>query len=266
MNDKPFSVENQLPCKLQAVKCRQRGIVGYNKSLDASHQITMKYEEGELLAEGEKCVPKVKVPSASDILRASKEQQLQRSKVQINSGNKVVVGSSTFLAYTATVKDLDEVSDTYASVRELHADARHVMCAFRLPHREFYKYQDYQDDDEHAGGKLLLHAMCQSEMFNRAIFVVRHYDGEHIGECRFTAILDAAKSMVTINPYNSILDKNQYLWTGKDKPGTVHVSGSGAHGCGTGNRGRGTPPGRRTWAEITNGQGGSAILHNSPHD
>ena len=71
----------------------------------------------------------------------------------------------------------------------------------------------------------MLQAMKNSEMFNRAIFVARHYNGQHIGPNRFQGILDAAKSVVTINPFNEITGENQYLWLGKDnKPKTAPQS------------------------------------------
>ena len=88
------------------------------------------------------------------------------------------------------------------------------MCAFRIPHENFHLHQNYQDDDEHSGGRLLLDAIKRSEMMNRVIFVTRRYNGKHVGPSKFDAILDAAKAVVTEFPFNRLMQENQYLWTG----------------------------------------------------
>ena len=49
----------------------------------------------------------------------------------------------------------------------------------------------------------MLKLLETSNIVNRAIFMVRHYDGTHIGPARFTAIKEAIESSLNRAPVNS---------------------------------------------------------------
>ena len=51
-----------------------------------------------------------------------------------------------------------------------------------------------------------------SEVQNHALFVVRVYDGTHIGAQRYSALFKAAASAVNKNPLNKITEKVDKLW------------------------------------------------------
>ena len=72
--------------------------------------------------------------------------------------------------------------------------------------------EDYFDDDEHEGGKVLLDYMIDAKLTNRAIFITRFYDGAHIGQQRFKHIVAAAKSLVNQKLYNRITGEFQFSW------------------------------------------------------
>ena len=91
--------------------------------------------------------------------------------------------------------------------------ARHILYGFNLPGREFHKLQDYKDDDEHGGGRIILGMLQNAEVVNRVIYVARIYDGTHIGQERFEAIKEAARSVVTQNSYNCVTKTHQRLLT-----------------------------------------------------
>ena len=89
--------------------------------------------------------------------------------------------------------------------------------------------------------------MKNSQIFNRVIFVTRRYDGVHIGEKCFQAVLDAAKSVMTLHSFNMITQKNEYLWTtdkannssgvrSKYSQGAQSRGGSNLRGRGNGSR------------------------------
>ena len=54
--------------------------------------------------------------------------------------------------------------------------------------------------------------MLETKLENRAIFITRHYDGEHIGPQRFDCIIDAAKKAVNFKLYNRISNQYQFSW------------------------------------------------------
>ena len=81
-------------------------------------------------------------------------------------------------------------------------DARHIICACRIPGSDSTLGFEYEDYDEHGAGQVLLNYMEESDLDNRALFVVRKYDGQHIGPARFDCIVRAAKAAVNHKPYN----------------------------------------------------------------
>ena len=79
----------------------------------------------------------------------------------------------------------------------------------------FPEYQDYEDWDEHNAGRTLLDYMIDAELENRAIFVVRNYEGTHIGAKRFECLIDAAKWAVNYKPFNRVTNEFQFSWQQK---------------------------------------------------
>ena len=126
----------------------------------------------------------------------------------------VTIQGSTFSGFSADVKDLQEVNELYAKIRAENLKARHVVCAFRIPHRNFAIYEDYFDDDEDGMGAFLLQLLRCSEINNKVIFVVCDYDGTHIGKQQFSGCARAVKSCFVRAPYNAIAGENQFLWDG----------------------------------------------------
>ena len=111
--------------------------------------------------------------------------------------------------------------------------ARHVVCAYSIPGRNFHINQSYCSDDEHKMGNVLLGLLEEANITNRALFVGRTYDGEHIGPDRFNAFKKAAKSAVNRSSFNQVTGRHQCSWpqdgwhtgTGKqvtyEKPGEI---------------------------------------------
>ena len=97
-------------------------------------------------------------------------------------------------------------------VKFYNLEARHIVVACRVASTETTLGFDFEDDDEHGAGQALLTYMESAEIENRALYVVRNYDGEHIGPARFDCIIDAAKSAINQRPFNSIMQKFQFSW------------------------------------------------------
>ena len=87
-----------------------------------------------------------------------------------------------------------------------------MVCAFRIPHRSFHTHQDFQDDQEHNGGSFLLRLLVDSGIQNRAIFVVRDYDGTHIGSKRYDGMCDAVKAALAKAPKNAVTNNFDVIW------------------------------------------------------
>ena len=69
--------------------------------------------------------------------------------------------------------------------------------------------EDYEDQEEHRSGNLLLSFLEKEGINNHAIYVARIYNGTHIGGKRLEAILDAAKSALIHGPFNCVTKEHQ---------------------------------------------------------
>ena len=149
---------------------------------------------------------------------------LLEQKKNVWMGREILDGSSKFQGYVGDVQNMADVNKLYEYVRFQNMGAWHIMCAFRLPGPNFVENEDYFDDDEHEGGKVLLDYMIDAKLTNRAIFITRFYDGAHIRQQRFEHIVAAAKSAVNQKLYNRITGEFQFSW------GKRRGSQTGAHG------------------------------------
>ena len=131
---------------------------------------------------------------------------------------------------------LSHVNVLYAKVRAIQTDARHIVAACRIPHRQFHTHEDFFDDDEHSGGAFLLNMLVESEIHNRAVFIMRLYDGTHIGNKRYDAMREAVKSAIDAAPPNRITNVIDCIWQQSKETNT----GSGIRGRGSNRRFRGS--------------------------
>ena len=95
-------------------------------------------------------------------------------------------------------------------MKAIHVKAQHIVCACRVPGEKHLICQDFIDDDEHGMGDYLLKILTCSKIQNCVVFVVHNYEGQHIGEERYGAVLEVIKSAVhsaPINKYTGCNDK-----------------------------------------------------------
>ena len=239
--DQPYNVFDQQSARKRSRRNRQRQIMAVNRGLDAELQRTMKMEKGELMIDGEKYVSHLKAPSCKDILLASKEQRSERLGKEVKKGVPKLFRGQEFLGYTTVVKSIHEANIAYAKIRAIHPEARHVVSAVRIPGRSYFHNQDFNDDDEHGGGSYLLDLLLESQIQNRAVYVVRNYDGEHIGSKRFELMREAIQSALSRSPANEVTGNHDCLW--EQQPLGAGIRGG--RNRGRGGRGGSGPYNRR---------------------
>ena len=238
--DKPYYVSDQLTAKREAERRRMRQLVKLNEKKSTAEKLTMSIERRKLLVEGREYEKGVRSPTCRELLMPKKEVRMSRLNAKISKGTPIEKDNQCFIGYTAEVKTLQEVNLLYAKVRAMNLDARHVIAAVTIPHREFHTHDDFNDDDEHGGGAFLLNLLLESEIVNRVVFVARYYDGTHIGNRRFDAMRAAIKSAIDAAPTNKVSGRIDGIWQ-RNLNTTFGIRG-GHGGRGAGNRGQG--PGR----------------------
>ena len=203
----------------------------------------MKNENSQLIVEGAPYAKSFHPPSCSEILKASKEQRIECLSKEITKGHSKVYQQQEFTGYTVVVKDVHEANIVYAKIKSIHPKARHVIGACRVPGREFHKCQDFYNDGEHQARAVLLGMLLDSEIQNRAVFVVSKYNGDHIGSKRFNLMQDAVKSAVDRAPVNHVTGNHNTIWNRDFQPrqhnGVAQSNFQGCSGVRGGRAGRG---------------------------
>ena len=180
--------------------------------MSPADQLNMKMEKGELFIDGKRYQKAIKPPSCKEILQVSREMRLERLNMKIARGELVQIQGQQFMGFSAQVKSIQEVNVIYAKIKAMHTDARHVVCACRLPGRNFHTHQDFVDNGEHNGGQFLLRLLESSDIRNRMIIVVHKYDGSHLGPQRYIGMRKAVASAVDTSAQNTISNKYDTIW------------------------------------------------------
>ena len=118
----------------------------------------------------------------------------------IKEGSEYEIEGSLFKGFMVEIATIEEVNDFYMAMKLKHMGARHIICMYRLPGRNFIKFQDGEDDGEHGTSRFILNAMKHCEIFHQVVFVTRYYDGKQIGVKRFEGYLKAARSAIIHAP------------------------------------------------------------------
>ena len=210
---KKYYLNKLLPARIKEEKRREKDIIRENYLIpQASRPTVDRIDEG--LQVGESIYhKKILPPTVKQLIHQPAEKKQKRRQIIITAGNQIEVETSQFYGYSAFVKNFDEIELAYLNVKEKHAAARHVCCAYRLPGTEVAYLQDYVDDDEPGVGRVLLELLKDIDAFNRVIFVARHYPGDHVGDARFLAFKQAALSAIIKAPTNRITGNTEITWT-----------------------------------------------------
>ena len=155
LKDTDYSIDNQLPPKIKEQKIQRKQLIAENK-MKTVDKLILSFEEGKMKVNDKVYEGQHKIPQLGEVLKPNLEQSKARMGIKVVKGGDVTVQGSTFTDFSANVTNLQEVNAAYAKVHQWNGDARHIMCTFRIPHEDHHIYQNYNDDNEHAGGRILL--------------------------------------------------------------------------------------------------------------
>ena len=195
-NDRGFRLQEFTDEQTRESKVRQQDLQADNHRLPLSHQATMKYDKGQLQIDGNAYAKQVSPPTIKDVILIEKKKEKSIEEAGITAGAMKVVNGSTFYAYLAETKTIDEIKAAYEIIKNEHISSTHVVCGYRLFNRKFYNYQDYSDDGEHFAGKTLLNVLKEMKVWNLSVFVVRYHEGPNLGKARFKIYEDMAKDVL----------------------------------------------------------------------
>ena len=133
---KPYRVEEQLPVKQGAAKNKMRHIMWRNKAkVSTAHRIELSVKKGTLVMgdDNRQYKSRLRIPDDRVLLNLKQDEVDELKAMEIRKGKTITEGESHFTGYVCDVKTIDEVNRAYKYVRFHNFNARHIICAFRLP-------------------------------------------------------------------------------------------------------------------------------------
>ena len=211
--NKGYRLEDELPPSMRQARKKARDFAWRNKK-SVADQLALSVKKGKLLCNDVPYLNQIVKPNAQELMKLKTDEimELDKHSTNMSMGTPVEHGTSVFTGYVCNASNIQDVNKGYEWVKFHNMDARHIICCCKIPSTEETLGFEYEDDDEHGAGQVLLEFMEKADIDNRAIYVTRHYDGQHIGQVRFDGIVDAAKSATNQRPFNAISKRFQFSW------------------------------------------------------
>ena len=157
--------------------------------------------------------PAVKPPLPEQIIDLSMEEIDKLLQTQLTSGDKFARDGNVFWGYTLPVNNIQQINQAYLKLRILHPRARHIICAYILENVQDPEQMNFCDDGEIAAGRILLKLLQENNMQKRAIFALRYFGENKIGNERFSCIQSAVESALRKGPQNCYTGCEQQVTT-----------------------------------------------------
>ena len=217
--DQSFFFSDQLPPEINESRRRKRDIFRVNQRAEENEKKDMTWKQGRLQIGEEVYRKKVETPTEKSIVSMSMEEMEKAFAIKLDRGKEIKLQGSTFIGYSPPVNTYEQVNNAYVKMKLVHGDARHIICAYRIPGITSYNDNDYCDNGEHGAGRQLLKWMEQNKINARAIFVIRYYGGQKLGPKRFECITQAACHVIkNAIPDFQVADTQQWPETTRNNP------------------------------------------------
>ena len=145
---------------------------------------------------GEPYCKLVQVPTPKQLISLKPQEVQALSKLDVKKGSEIVVDRSSFIPYVVKVNSIEKINDVYKKLKLVQPSARHIVCAYSVPHDKSYFANDYQDDGEPGAGRIMSELLINNKIDNVAVFVARKYGGIRMGGDRFLCYEKAAKQVL----------------------------------------------------------------------
>ena len=92
-------------------------------------------------------------PTSQEIMQLSLDELRTILSIKMYAGTPITEQGSQFTGYTAEVQNHQQIRQMYFKLKLTNAEARHIVCAYKIPGSELHHCNDYCDDDEIGTGK-----------------------------------------------------------------------------------------------------------------
>lgn len=188
---KQISINQQLPDALAEQKREIRQAIKETKRLekdkDEQDKSTFLIRNNKLYINGQ-LKRKVLLPPTPEELFVNSSDRKSLADIKMYTSTRKPAKGCSFQAFALPTERLNDVQMAYKRLFREFPGADHIAAAFNAEGEE-----GYQDDSEFGSGYRLLNVIREVKLFNTAVFVVRYYGGEHLGQQRFSVMKDLAE-------------------------------------------------------------------------
>ena len=200
VKDRKIIIKEYLDEEDREEKRRHQDLIKDNRNLPISHQCTMKHQKMNLEINASRYEKEVFPPSMKEILLKAPSQIDMEEKLGIHNGSMRSENGSTFYAHAVQADNFEKIREVYAMLKEEHLSASHIMCGYRIFGTRHYNLQDFSNDGEHSGGRVILEQIRNAKVWNLAVFIVRYHEGPNLGRRRLEIIEELTKDVIQSFP------------------------------------------------------------------
>ena len=196
--DQQVYINDYIPPDVREYRRREREIYRDNEK-DSVNKINMQFVKGSLKVQGEDFKPTITAPDPTKVLTYTEAQldSIYATDLQ-NAGQTLTYEGSSFTAYAVPANSHLLVDNAYMKLRLKFPRARHILLGYSIPGMPRFRHEEYCDDKEIGGGKVIMNIIKRNKLSNIAIFVVRVQKGDKIGPKRFDMIRQAVESVMKL--------------------------------------------------------------------
>ena len=180
-----YKITDHLPEELAEQQQRNKQIITQNfKLLDGDRQ-EMKIKGGKLMVGNLEYKKKIQNPTAKTLLNMESDHIQTIQEFNLAQSKEIAEKGSRFKAYALPTSQLSQVQNVLQHIRRKYSSASHVCMCYRFAGIDKAYGEDYLDDGDHAIGRRMLEHLIQNDKTNIAVFLIRYYGGQHLGNRRF---------------------------------------------------------------------------------
>ena len=203
-------INDFVPSSVNARKRRERDIIEENETKEGDSKLKIEYAKGSLVIQGKPYKKQVQPPTPFEMIDIDPERLTNIMADKLGAGDEMHEAGNTFQAFTRSISTLQQVRDAYIKMKLCFPTARHIVCAYVLDTKS-PTHNDFVDDDEAGAGRAILTMMRQQNLTNRVIFCNRFCGDTKLNSNRFECYVQAAKSAIMKNGFNTILKIHQKI-------------------------------------------------------
>lgn len=191
---KRFSVNQQLPDALAESRRENRQKIKQIQHLEEGKmdkdKSTFLIRNNRLYVNGQLQRKKIIPPPPIDLFPCATDRN-RMAQIPMKYSQTKPAQTSSFSAAACTVDSMNDIHLAYKRLFREFPEADHIVAAANYQQEEMF-----QDDSEFGAGYRLLNIIRDFHLGNVAVFVIRHYGGEHVGPMRFAIMKDVAEEAI----------------------------------------------------------------------